>query len=121
MKKSYASVRGNTITNFSRVRRTYQPGVSFDGVGFSVINNYIGYAPHEGISGGGCLNIFEYNTLSNLVYGTVDAGAFYVGRSWAQRGNTVRYNNFEHIRPRERLAQKSCSQNAFCKCLKLSC
>ena len=29
------------------------------------------------------------------------------------RGNVVRFNRFEHVRPTERLAQASCSQNAF--------
>ena len=29
------------------------------------------------------------------------------------RGNVARYNTFDTIRPTERLAQKSCSQNAF--------
>ena len=41
------------------------------------------------------------------------ARTVYVGRSWSQRGNVVRNNHFENIRPIERLAQKSCSQNAF--------
>jgi len=39
--------------------------------------------------------------------------SFYVGRSWAQRGNVARFNTFDTIRPTERLAQASCSQNAF--------
>ena len=36
-----------------------------------------------------------------------------VGRSWSQRGNVVRFNTFDTIRPTEKLAQASCSQNAF--------
>ena len=36
-----------------------------------------------------------------------------VGRSWSQRGNVVRFNTFDTIRPTEKLAQNSCSQNAF--------
>jgi len=47
------------------------------------------------------------------VYECIDAGAFYVGRSWAQRGNVVRFNVFHTVRPTERLAQRSCSQNAL--------
>ena len=42
-----------------------------------------------------------------------DTGAFYVGRSWSQRGNVVRFNTFDTVRATERLAQQSCSQNAF--------
>eukprot|EP01043_Picozoa_sp_COSAG02_P000046 COSAG02_NODE_1_length_108762_cov_456.708287_46_plen_93_part_00 len=51
--------------------------------------------------------------LRHICYETVDTGAFYIGRSWAQRGNTVRFNTFDTVRATERLAQKSCSQNAF--------
>ena len=46
-------------------------------------------------------------------------GAFYIGRSWAQRGNVARFNQFDTVRPTEILAQKSCTQNAFylvCAC-----
>lgn len=110
---SGARILGNEIQNFSRIRRTYQPGIAFSGVGHYVANNSVAHGPHTGITGGGCLMLFEHNTLSNLVYGTIDAGAFYVGRSWAQRGNVVRFNTFQHIRPVEKLAQASCSQNAF--------
>lgn len=56
----------------------------------------------------------EHNVLRHICYETVDTGAFYIGRSWAQRGNTVRFNTFDTVRATERLAQKSCSQNAFC-------
>ena len=51
--------------------------------------------------------------LRHICYETVDTGAFYVGRSWSQRGNIVRFNTFDTVRATERLAQKSCSQNAF--------
>ena len=43
--------------------------------------------------------------LQHCVYECIDAGAFYVGRSWAQRGNVVRFNTFDTVRPTERLAQ----------------
>ena len=55
----------------------------------------------------------EHNVLRHICYETVDTGAFYVGRSWSQRGNIVRFNTFDTVRATERLAQKSCSQNAF--------
>ena len=55
--------------------------------------------------------LFEHNRISKVCYECTDTGAFYVGRSWSQRGNIARYNTFDTIRPTERLAQKSCSQN----------
>lgn len=89
------------------------PGVGFNGVGIYVARNRIEHGPHTGITGGGCNNLFEYNHLSHLTFETVDVGAFYVGRSWAQRGNVARFNVFDTIRSTERLSQASCSQNAF--------
>lgn len=61
----------------------------------------------------GALDRAEHNVLRHICYETVDTGAFYVGRSWSQRGNIVRFNTFDTVRATERLAQKSCSQNAF--------
>jgi hypothetical protein len=57
--------------------------------------------------------VAEHNVLRHICYETVDTGAFYIGRSWSQRGNIVRFNTFDTVRATERLAQKSCSQNAF--------
>ena len=108
-----SSIVNNTITNFSRVRRTYQPAIGFDSVGLYVANNNISHGPHACIQGGGNNNLFEYNTITHCTFESVDVGAFYVGRSWSQRGNVARYNTFSNIRSNEKLAQESCSQNAF--------
>ena len=110
---SNLEVVGAHVTNCSRWKRTYAPGVGFDCVGCRVANTTITHSPHAALQGGGSLNVFEHNLVSHAVYGSIDAGAFYVGRSWAMRGNVVRFNRFEHVRPTERLAQASCSQNAF--------
>jgi|EP00945_MAST-04E_sp_MAST-4E-sp1_P003217 hypothetical protein len=113
LEPSNITVTENTIHEFSRIIRTYTPAVEFQGVGHLVSNNTIFNAPHTAIQGG-CVNcIFEFNHVSHACFGTVDVGAFYVGRSWAQRGNIVRFNIFDTVRATERLAQKSCSQNAF--------
>ena len=63
--------------------------------------------------------MFEYNTITHACYETIDTGAFYIGRSWSQRGNVARYNVFDTVRSTETLAQKSCSQNAFVRLLVL--
>lgn len=54
----HTSVIGNTITNFSRIQRTYAAGVAFSGVGNYVANNTITHAPHTAITGGGNENLF---------------------------------------------------------------
>eukprot|EP00039_Didymoeca_costata_P013068 m.193312 g.193312 ORF g.193312 m.193312 type:complete len:730 (-) comp15666_c0_seq7:2429-4618(-) len=104
---------GNTVYDFSRLCRTYNPGIGFDGVGLYVGYNNISDGPHTCILGGGNNNLFEYNTITHCSYECTDTGAFYTGRSWSQRGNVARFNTFDTIRATERLAQKSCSQNAF--------
>lgn len=108
-------VVGNVITNFSRIVRTYMPAVAFSGVGHYVANNTMSNGPHCGVQGNGNDNLFEFNYISHCSYECTDTGAFYVGRSWAQRGNVARFNHFDTIRPTEKLAQKSCSQNAYAR------
>jgi len=74
----------NVISNFSRIRRTYTPGIAFSSVGLYVANNSISHGPHCGITGGGSKNIFEYNEISHVSFECTDTGAFYVGRSRAK-------------------------------------
>jgi hypothetical protein len=107
------SAVGNMLHDCSRIVRTYTPGIGFSGVGMYVANNTIMHQPHTSITGGGNDNLFEFNHIEHSCFETVDTGAFYVGRSWSQRGNVVRFNTFDTIRPTEKLAQASCSQNAF--------
>ena len=111
--RANVSAVGNMISNVSRIRRTYTPCVAFSGVGLYVANNTCAHTPHTGMTGSGLYHLFEYNTLTHIAYECTDTGAFYVGRSWAQRGNVFRYGLFDTVRPTERLAQQSCSQNAF--------
>ena len=106
-------VVGNHVTNFSLVVRTYQPGIRFAGVGLYVGNNTVEHGPHTAITGGGNDHLFEHNLIKRVCFECTDTGAFYVGRSWSQRGSVVRFNTFDTIRPTERLAQKGESQNAF--------
>jgi uncharacterized membrane protein YgcG len=86
------SIRGNLIHNYARLHRTYNPGISWGGVGNHFIGNTIRDAPHAAILGGGVLNTFEHNTIERVAYEVDDAGAFYTGRSWVERGNVVQHN-----------------------------
>ena len=92
------------------MRRTYTPGLGFSGVGLYMGANTVEHGPHTAINGAGNDNLFEHNVVSHVTFECTDTGAFYVGRSWAQRGNVARYNSFDTIRPTEKLAQVSCSQ-----------
>jgi hypothetical protein len=41
--------------------------------------------------------VIEYNEIHNVVYECGDAGAFYVGRDWTQRGTVLRHNYWHHV------------------------
>lgn len=93
---------GNFVTNcrihdFSRWCRTYRPGVLVTGVGNRVAHNLIYSAPHSAIILGGNEHIIEFNEVHHVCNETGDAGAFYMGRDWSQRGNLVRYNLFHDL------------------------
>eukprot|EP01052_Picozoa_sp_SAG31_P007781 SAG31_NODE_377_length_16533_cov_99.867957_4_plen_553_part_00 len=94
------AVDRNNIHDFARVSRTLRVGVAWRGCGNFVRQNEIHHAPHSGImidvpSGGasdgvGVNTEFSGNYLHDLCQGTADGGAFYVGLSWANRGNVIR-------------------------------
>jgi len=95
------TVRGNKIRDYARWKRTYMFGVRFDGCGHVVSGNAVSDAPHSGVSGRGNDCIIDSNAFSDLCYEGVDAGAFYAGRSYAERGNVVSNNVFRRIRMTE--------------------
>ena len=87
----------NHIHDFARWVFTYRPAILLDGVGIRVAHNLIHDAPHTAILIHGNDNVIEYNNIHDVVTETNDAGAFYIGRSYTERGNIVRYNYFHHI------------------------
>lgn len=93
-----ASVMGNTLHDFSLWKRMYQPGVHFDAVGSRFTNNTIHDGPHAGMIGRANDCVFSNNNFTRLCTESGDAGAFYTGRSWADRGNSIVGNTFAHIR-----------------------
>ncbi len=96
-------VINNSMHDYARIIRTYNPGLKwFGAVGQTMANNTFRNAPHNGMLGGGALNLVEGNLFDTLLYEATDSGAFYVGYSWAQRGNVVRGNTFRNIRATEK-------------------
>jgi len=85
------------IHDYSRLCRTYRPAVKVDGVGQRVANCLIHDAPHNAILLGGNDHVIEYNDISRVCRETGDAGAFYMGRNFTERGNVVRYNRFHDL------------------------
>ena len=110
----------NHISNFSLVKRTYVPGIFWQGIGNDYSFNTITNGPHNCILGGGNENwpwgqfldtnemgsgsqcIFEGNTLDTCAYECgSDCGAFYTcgqgGQAWVNRGNILRNATFRNI------------------------
>lgn len=83
------------IRGFSRWSWTYQPGVLLEpeSVGLRVAHNLIREAPHSAILFGRVNDcVIEFNRIHDVCRWSSDAGAIYVGRDWAARGNSVRFN-----------------------------
>jgi parallel beta-helix repeat protein len=98
-------ISNNEIFNYSRIVRTYNPGVNVQGVGHTIKTNYIYNAPHNGILTSGNNNcMFVGNHLKSLCFEATDCGALYTGNSWIVRGNVVRQNTFEDIYDTEKIS-----------------
>ncbi|MDH7601331.1 MAG: right-handed parallel beta-helix repeat-containing protein [Armatimonadota bacterium] len=90
-------VENCSIHHFSRWDRTYRPGVMVSGVGNRVAHNLMYSASHSAIILHGNDHIIEFNEIHHVCNETGDAGAFYMGRDWSQRGNVVRFNFFHDL------------------------
>ncbi len=87
----------NRIHDFSQWGRTYNPGIAINGVGNHIAHNQIYNAPHTAILLHGNDHIIEYNDIHHVCMETSDAGAFYMGRDYTERGNILRYNYFHDL------------------------
>lgn len=83
--------------DFSQWDRTVRPAVTIGGVGNRIAHCEMYDAPHSAIMLSGNDHIIEFNNIHNVCNETADAGAFYIGRDWTQRGNVVRYNYFHDL------------------------
>jgi len=90
-------VEHNRIEKFSQWKRTYMPALSWSGVGNTYRQNVIKDGPHTAAQGGGNDNVFDGNTFDTLAYEVDDTGAWYAGRSWAKRNNTLVNNVFINV------------------------
>lgn len=99
------TVKGNVIHDWALVSRSYEGGIGFGGCGNAVIGNELFNAPHTAITGSGNNFYFANNHVHDVCRGTADAGAFYVGRTWASLGNTIEQNVFNRTANVEEMAQ----------------
>ena len=91
------NAENNHVHHYSRRKRTYMPAIRSDGVGGRIAHNLIHDGPHMALSAAGNDHLLEYNEIHNVVYESRDAGAFYVGRDFTQRGTVLRYNYWHQI------------------------
>ncbi|GFO68191.1 peptidase [Geomonas limicola] len=87
----------NRIHDIGRWVRTYTPGIDLYGVGNRVAHNLIYDAPHTAILLHGNDHLVEYNEIHHVCLETSDAGAFYMGRDYSERGNVLRFNYFHDL------------------------
>jgi len=85
------------IHDYQRISRTYRPAIAIDGVGNRIAHNLIYNSPHSAIILHGNDHLIELNEIHNVCMETNDAGAFYMGRDFTERGNVVRYNYFHDL------------------------
>lgn len=105
-------VEKNNIFNFSKILKTYNPGVEVQGVGIRVANNLIHDGEHQAIQivGGGVTVgdkpdfpgsneiTIEYNDIYNVIKPQCDdSGAIYSFGDAAQTGMVIRYNYLHHM------------------------
>lgn len=91
------TAENNHVFRYSRRARTYRAGISVSGVGNRIVRNLIHHGPHLAISAGGNDHLVAGNEVHNVVAESGDAGAYYVGRDWTQRGNVLRGNYWHDI------------------------
>ncbi|HCK11066.1 MAG: hypothetical protein CME21_01080 [Gemmatimonadetes bacterium] len=98
LERSDHEISHNHIHHYAEWVRCYRPGVKLSGVGITVSNNHIHDAPHNAILLSGNEHLIEKNHIHDVCTETGDVGAFYMGRDWTERGNTIRYNLIHDIR-----------------------
>jgi len=91
------NAENNHVHHYARRARTYKTAISVSGVGNRIAHNLIHDGPHMALSAGGNDHVVEYNEIHNVVEESGDAGAYYVGRDWTQRGNILRFNYWHEI------------------------
>lgn len=88
----------NHVFDYARRVPTYCPGLRVCGCGNRISHNLVHHGPHMAMTAEGNNHIVEYNEIHNVIRESGDAGAYYIGRDWTQRGNILRYNYLHHIK-----------------------
>ncbi|SEA75669.1 right-handed parallel beta-helix repeat-containing protein [Pedobacter hartonius] len=85
------------VHDFTRIEKTYRPGIWITGVGNRISHCDVYNSPSVGIFLHGNNHLIEYNNLHHLDTDADDMGALYFGRNPSELGNVTRYNYFHDI------------------------
>ncbi len=91
-------VTNNYVHDYGQIDRSYCGGITFWSSNNAVVShNEITRGPHVAMMVEGHGNVVEYNNFHDVVQDSGDMGCIYMGRSFSQAGNTIRYNLFENV------------------------
>lgn len=90
-------IENNYIKNYARLQKSYIGGVDVAGVGVTVRNNEICYAPQLAIAYTGNDHIFEKNDIHHVLTEASDMGAIYRIGAFASRGTVIKNNAFHDL------------------------
>ena len=92
------TIENNNIHDWGKINKSYSGAVRLSGVGGKIIHNKMYNAPHLAINLYGNDHLIAYNEIFEVLKESNDAGAVYTGKSWIQRGVTVRNNYFHDLK-----------------------
>ncbi|MDN3668111.1 right-handed parallel beta-helix repeat-containing protein [Echinicola jeungdonensis] len=91
------SVTNCVINDFSRVFRSYSPGIRIVGVGHLISNNHLYGAPGQAIIFSGNDHVIEDNLIEDVCNEFTDMGGVYSGNDPSSTGTIIKGNIFNGI------------------------
>lgn len=86
-----------TLHHNQRWIMNYAPNIFLGGVGQSIVDSEIYASPQIGVFFQGNDHTLAGSDLHDLTRQCADCGAFYMGRDWTYRGNTIRGTKFSML------------------------
>lgn len=91
-------VENCSISNISRIKRTYTPAVHLDGCGNRIAHNLFEKIPSSAMRIEGNEHIIELNVIRNVVHESDDQGGLDMWGNPLYRGVVIRWNRWSDIR-----------------------
>jgi hypothetical protein len=91
-------VENCTVSDISRLKRTYAPAVHLDGCGNRIAHNLFGNIPSSAMRIEGNDHLIELNLIRNVVWESDDQGGLDMFGNPLYRGVVIRWNRWSDIR-----------------------